>query len=464
MTYVLHTLAIFTLLMISSPVLAQDNSSATAAPPATDEQEVTLVAKDAEELNTISDPKSVPLASDSMDDWFDTVFQRFNIQEGENNGKFILTASQSVMLKPTDPQYGNAYMNAFDKAMITLQNEYVKIRFGSTVVDKVQSFYADNSTLRKEIELPSVSDPSYIEKVLLIMQKGLEVTDKQLDKQLIELGVSPSTLSQLTPVRKKDLFRDKFIQNTITKASGSIAGLFPIQTNVITDSNGDTVVGVVAIASDKTIQIAKDISLQRESIITGAGRDIQSLLPETDEEFLATLGVRLAYDKDGTPAIISYGISSYMPNSSDSYINNTLKAEAKNGAVAKGNAQIAEIVNGRMNTNESIKTGEEIRTYVEREMKPDSDTIEKTIKNVINITNRNIRSSAKVKLQGISTVKTWRHTSEDGHRYYGAVRVWKYSTLEAVNAFNNPRKAAAKSQKYDQSQQESKPVNTMDDF
>lgn len=464
MKYVLHTLVILTLLMINSPVIAQDNAAVTATPPATDEQEVPLVAKDAEELNTISDPKSVPLASDSMDDWFDTVFDRFNVQEGENNGKFIITASQTVMLKPTDPQYGNAYVNAFDKAMIKLQNEYVKIRFGSTIVDKIQSFYADNSTLAKEIELPSVNDPSYIEKVLLIMQKGLEVTDKQLDKQLIELGVSPNTLSQLTPVKRKDLFRDKFIQNTITKASGSIAGLFPIQTNVITDNKGNTVVGVVAIASNKTIQIAKDISLQRKSLITGGGRDIQSLLPETKEEFLATLGVRLAYDKDGTPAIISYGISSYMPNSADSYINDALKAEAKNSAVAKGNGQIAEIVNGRMNTNESLKTGEEIRTYVERELKPDSDTIEKTIKNVINITNRNIKSSAKVKLQGISTVKTWRYTSEDGHRFYGAVRVWKYSTLESVNAFNNPRKAAADSRKYDSSQQESKPVNTMDDF
>lgn len=153
-----------------------------------------------------------------------------------------------------------------------------------------------------------------------------------------------------------------------------------------------------------------------------------------------------------------------MPNSSDSYINDTLKAEAKNSAVAKGNAQIAEIVNGRMNTNEAKKTGEEIRTYVERELKPDSDTIEKTIKNVINITNRNIKSSAKVKLQGISTVKTWRHTSEDGHRYYGAVRVWKYSTLQAVSDFGKPRQPAARTKNYDPSQQASKPVNTMDDF
>jgi len=444
--------------------VAQDTSTATPAVAASDDANVEIVAKDAEEINTISDPKSVPLASDSMDDWFDTVFQRFGVQEGENDGKFILTASQTVMLKPTDPQYGDAFVNAFDKAMIKIQNEYVKTRFGSTMVEKAQSLYADQSTHAKEIELPSVNDPSYLEKVLLIMQKGLEVTDKQLDKQLIELGVSPSTLSQLTPVKKKDIFRDKFLANTITRASGSIAGLFPIQTNIITDTKGNTVVGVVAIASDKTIQIAKDISLQRQSIITGAGRDIQSLLPETDKEFLATLGVRLAYDKDGTPAIISYGISSYMPNSDNNYINDTLKAEAKNSAVAKGNGQIAEIVNGQMNTNESVKRGEEIRTYVERELKPDSDTIERTIQNIINITNRNIKSSARVKLQGISTVKNWRYTTEDGHRFYGAVRVWKYSTLQAVTNFNNPRKAAAASTTYEQSQQESKPVNTMDDF
>lgn len=425
---------------------------------------------DVNELNTMSDPKSVPTASDSMEDWFDSVLEKFRIDSfGENNGKFILYASQSVSLKPIDPQYGDALVNSFDKAMMKLQEKYLMIRFGKTTTEKIKSFYSDRSTNAKDIALPPIEDPGYLGKLLAVFEKGLDVTEKKLDQKLIELGVNAEELARLTPTKKKDVFRDKFLKQTIRQASGSISGLFPIQTNVITDNSGRTVVGIVAIASPKTIQIAKDISLQRKSVIYGKGRDITSLLPATPEEYIGTLGVRLTYDKDGTPAIISYGIASYRPDTDDDYINDELKSEAKADAVSSADAQIAEIINGRMNAKNERKRGEEVRKYVEREMKPGSDTVEKTIKNIIKITQNEAKSSAQARLQGISTVKRWRYTAKSGQKFVGAVRVWKYSTLKAVNSFNQPTSQKKRSGKKQQSsfqtfQQSSKPVNSMDDF
>ncbi len=432
-------------------------------------QENSISQNDINELNSMSDPKSVQTASDNMDDWFDSVLDQFNIETiGENNGKFVVKASQSVSLKPTDPQYGDALVNAFDKAMMRLQEEYLMIRCGNEIVKKSRLSNSDRSTHAKEIPLPPVDNPEYLGKVLKIFEKNLDVTEKKLDQQLIELGVDPNELSRLPQTKKKDIFRDKFIKETIRSASGSIAGLFPIQTNVIIDSAGRTVVGVVAIASHKTIQIAKDITLQRKSLIQGEGRDIKSLLPQTNEEYIGTLGVRLAYDQDGIPAIISYGIASYRPDTGDDYINDELKAEAKDAAVSSADAQIAEIINGRMNAKNERKSGEEIRKYVEREMRPDSDTVEKTIKNIIKMTNKNAKTSAQAKLQGISTIKTWRHTTKTGQKFVGAVRVWKYSTLRAVNSFNNPsatkKQSANKKQQFQTYQKSSKPVNTMNDF
>lgn len=432
-------------------------------------QETAINQSDVNEINAMSDPKSVQTASDDMDDWSESVLAQFNLDNfGEKNGKFVLYASQSVSLKPTDPQYGDALVNAFDKAMMKLQEKYLMIRFGKTMTDKVKSFYSDGSTNARKIPLPPVDHAGYMAKLLKVFEKGLDVTEKKLDQQLVELGVDPAELAQLTPTMKKDIFRDKFVKDTIRKASGSIAGLFPIQTNVITDSSGSTNIGIVAIASPKTIQIARDISLQRKSLIKGKGKDIKALLPGSNQEHLGTLGIRLTYDQDGTPAIISYGIASYNPDTGDDYMNDELKADAKNAAVANADAQIAEIINGRMNAKNERKTGEEVRKFVEREMKADSDTVEKTIKNIIKITNNEAKSSARAKLQGISTVKKWRHTTENGQKFVGAVRVWKYSTLQAVNSFNSPRPAAKptarKKQPFQTRQQSSKPVNTMDDF
>ena len=438
------------------------------APPVPPSNENSILQNDIDELNKMSDPKSVQSATDNMEDWFKGVFKQFNIQEGEDNGKFVVTASQSVLLKPTDPQYGDALVNAFDKAMMKLQESYVKYRFGRTMVNKTKSMFLDSSTNAREIALPPVQDLGFMNKALVVFEKGLDVTEKKLDKQLIELGTDPEELAKLTPTLKKDLFRNKFLKEILTEASGSIAGLFPIQTNVITDSKGRTSVGIVAIASQKSIQIAKDITLQRESLIQGKGRDIAKLLPKTEEEYLGTLGVRLAYDEDGSPAIVSYGIASYQPEGDDDYINDEISAIAKTSAESNANAQIAEIINGRMNVKNSQLTGEEKKKFVEMEMKPNADTIEREITNIVKISNDKAKSSASAKLQGISTIKKWRFTTKDGHKYVGAVRVWKYSTLRAVNAFNNPQSAqqtaAKKNQQFRNFQQESKPVNTKDDF
>lgn len=445
------------------------NSTDAVSTPPVASQSHAVDQSDINEQNTLSDAKAIPSASDNMDDWADSVLQHFHIDRfGENNGKFVLYASESVSLKPTDPQYGDALVNAFDKAMMKLQGKYLIDRFGEISTQKIRSFFSDTSTHAKEIEFPHAEDPGYIGKLLSVLNKSLDVTDKKLDKKLIELGVDPATVAKATPKIKKDLFRDKFIKSTLTQASGSIAGLFPIQTNVISDKKGRTSIGVVAVASPKTIQIAKDITLQRQSLIRGKGRDLDALLPREKQEYIGTLGVRLAYDQDGTPAILSYGIASYMPDSGDDYVNDELKSDAKDTARSNANAQIAEIINGRMNTRQQKKQGEEIRKFVEREAKPDSDTIEKEIKNIIKITNRIAKSSAHARLQGISTLKTWRYTLPSGQKFVGAVRAWKYSTLHAVNSFNKShatREGNHNGKKtYNRFQQSSKPVNTMDDF
>ncbi|MEA1955216.1 MAG: hypothetical protein U9N02_01835 [Campylobacterota bacterium] len=419
-------------------------------------------------INEMSNPNNIPKlsASDTVENWSENVLTSMGLSSfGENNGIYTLFAQQGVSLKPIDPQYGDALINAYDKAMMKIQKQYIMNRFGDIAADKIKSSYINRSTDAKKIELPPASSPSFWGKIVLVLEKKLDVKEKELDTQLLEMGVHPDTLEKATPTKKKDLFRDKFIKDTIRKASGSMAGLIPIQTTISKGTDGNTVVGIVAVASTKTIQIAKDITYQRKSLVKGKGRDIPSLLPTSNKKFISTMGVRLAYDIDGSPAVISYGLASYRPDSGDDYINEELKSEAKSAAIANADAQIAEMVNGRMHAENIRKNGEETRKYVERELKLDSDTIEKTVKNIIKITQKNIKSSASVKLQGISTVKRWHFTTKDGVKFVGAVRVWKYSTLKAVKSFNKPEiTKEIKKKNYNNFHQSSNIVNTMDDF
>jgi len=447
------TLSLITTVLMSTSVFADTTISQT----------------DVSMQNDMSDPKKVTFvdATDSVEKWSNNFLTKFGLSSfGENNGKFILFAKQAVSQKPTDPQYGDAVINAYDKAMMKIQEQYIMDRFGKITVKKIKSFYMNRSTDAKQIKIPQTYTKGFWNKISLILEKKLDLKEKELDVKLIEMGVSPETLAKTIPTKKKDLFRDTFLKITIQKASGSMAGLVPLQTTIAKDSHGKTVVGIVAIASDKTIQIAKDITLQRKSMIKGKGRDIATLLPNSNKEFISTMGVRLAYDLDGTPAIISYGIASYRADTGDDYIDDELRDEANQAAIANADAYIAEMVNGYMSAKNSRKTGEETRKYVQRELKVDSDTIEKTIKNIVKITNKNAKSSASVKLQGISTVKRWSYKSKDGIKFVGAVRVWKYSTLKAIKSFNNHTNSYSngKKAKYNNFQQESSIVNTMDDF
>lgn len=429
----------------------------------------TISQEDVQKINEMSDANTIPelSASDSIDDWADSALNKFGLSEfGEHNGKFFIFAQQTVMLKPTDPQFGDSVANAYDKAMMKLQEKYVMIRFGKTTVDKMKSFYSDRSTNAKNIELPSPSAPGFLSKLMLVLDKKLDVIGAKLDDELVALGEDRDSIMKMTPKMKKDIFRDKFVKNTIRKAQGSIAGLIPIQTSLASDKKGTYSIGVIAVASQKTIQIAKDISLQRKSIVSGKGREVSTLIPKSNEQFLGTFGTRLAYDMDGSPMIISYGMASYLPDSGDDYINDELKSDARSTAIANADTQIAELINGQMNVKSQKKSGEEIKKYVEREVKANSDTIEKTIKNIIKITDKTIKSNASAKLQGISTVKTWRFTTAEKHKYIGAVRVWRYSTLKAVNDFNKPNRDrdSKKKKTYSSNIQASEPVNTMNDF
>lgn len=426
--------------------------------------------QDVDKINELSDAKAIPQlsASDTIDDWADKALVKFGLDDfGETDGKFFVFSQQSVSLKPTDPQFGDAVVNAYDKAMIKLQEEYVMLRFGKTTIDKVKSFYSDRSTNAKELELPKVEDPGFLSKVMLVLDKKLDLIGAKLDEELIEMGADRDSIKSMTPTMKKDLFRDKFVKSTLRSAQGSIAGLIPIQTSIASDNKGTYSIGVIAVASPKTMQIAKDISLQRQSIVTGKGRDISTLLPASPKQYLGTLGTRLSYDMDGSPIIVSFGMASYVPDSGDDYINDELKSDARGAAIANADGQIAELINGRMNVKEQRKSGEEVRKYVEREVKPNSDTIEKTIKNIIKTTDKMTKSTASAKLQGISTAKRWRYTTPEGHKYVGAVRIWKYSTLKAVNDFNKPRRASSQKEtdrSYVPNIQASEPVNTINDF
>jgi hypothetical protein len=425
----------------------------------------TISQKDVVEQNKMSDASQM-ISSEDLDDWAEVFRESFGFAENNlsTDGKFFVYATSPVSVKESDPQYGNALISAFDEAMSKIQKQYVMTLFGKNITDKVKSFYSDESTNNEEIKLPKAGSPGFFDKLLGVLSKKLDLTEKKLDEELIDAGVDPESLKKIPQTKKKDIFRNSLIKTNIQKASGSMAGLVVVKTAIATGENGQSHIGVIAISSPKTKQISKDISLNRESLISGKGSKIINLIPKNKSDFINNFGTRLAYDENGSPNIISYGIASYTP-SKNSYINANLKQRAKQSAKSNADGQIAELVNGYMSVRNSDKSGFENKKYAERELVPNSDTMIREVNNVVQVMSEKIKSSARVNLQGISTIKNWHWTSKAGHKFVGSVRVWNYDNVASIEGLKNGKFSKKRKQlKSINKIEDSKTVNTIYDF
>ena len=424
-----------------------------------------ITSKDIALQNTMSND-SLIISEDNLDDWADGFKDKFGFSDNNTteDGKIFVYASAPVLLNALDPQYGNALVSAYDEAMTKIQQQYIMTLFGKIIVSKVQSVYSDESTNAEKIELPKPNSVRFSNQLFRVLDKKLNLVEAKLDKELIDAGSDLASLKGLSVVIKKDLFRNSLIKTSLKKASGSMSGLMVVKTAIATRKDGQNYIGVIAIASPKTKQIARDISLNRKSLITGKGQDIQALLPVTTENFLKTFGTRLVYDQDGLPTILSYGFSSYVPDS-NSHISSNLKQRAKKSAINNADAQIAELVNGYMSITSKDTSGIESKKYAERENTVGSDTLIKEVQNIVQIMSEKLKSSASVKLQGISTLKRWRLTTKNGQKFVGVVRFWSYKNLRAIKSlksgvFYKERKKL----KPINSLQDSKTINSVDDF
>jgi len=386
--------------------------------------------------NNIEKPQPPVDITQQLIEWKDEFANKMHIHYGENNGKYFGYTQEVVSLRASDPQFVDALVNAYDKAYLKAQQEYAMDLFGNIITKQLRESFKNQSTNAKEIEFTNYKQPGFWTKISLLLDKMTAVADKKLDNLLIKLGVSEEELSKMTPKEKKVYFKDKFIKNTIKKAAGSVNGMFIIQSAWSIDNNGNALVGLITVVSPKTKQIAKDIMLNRETLIKGKKRNIDEIIPKSSKTLSQMWGVRLSYDKDGKPVIISYGISGYK-KSKDFYTNQSLKEDAFDDAMSNADSQIALVVNGYLNSKVERKRGELIEKYVEREIKPNSATLDKQIKNIIKKAYEMTKADAKMQLQGISTYRKWSYTLPTGVEMVGVVRVWKYSTLNAVNKFKH---------------------------
>ncbi|ECP5270684.1 hypothetical protein MNG75_001189 [Campylobacter lari] len=428
---------------------------------ATPQAEITQ--EDVKAQNEMSDASSKDITPKSLDDFFEEFAQNFGIEYGiTKDGKTFYTGRSVVALSDSDPQFAQALQNAYQKAMLNLQSDFIEDAFGRIAVSKIQNYESDNSTNAKEFEeLPKGSV------VGQIFDKLVQLSGAKLDKALKDLGIN---VEGLTEERKKTLLKEEFLNKTITSAVGSMSGLIPVQT-IVTQRRGQYDIGVIAVVSKKTRQLAKDMSLARQSNIKGKGKNINEYLPKDNKGFLNEYGIRLVYDEKGSPVILSYGNWGYIADANNAKKTNILEDRAKDTASTMADAAIIEFINTNLSLKDEKTTGESYEEVIKQSLNINDNTTQEEIKDFTNIVekiNTKIKASASGKIKGIKTLKKWSYKSENGIEHVGVVRFYSYDNVaninEALKSNSNTSVPKTESKKSSNIQRSSNVVNDIDDF
>lgn len=417
---------------------------------------------DIEEQNQLSDASTKDITPKTLNDFFDDFANDYNIQYGETNkGKTFFTGRATVALPATDPSFAKALNLAFDNAMLNMQAEFVRDAFGRQSTVLSQSLFSDDSTNAREFEkLPAEG------RFAQLLDKVVKLSGAKLDSALQELGVEG--IEGLTEERKKVLFADSLVQKISESAFGNMQGLVPIQTSMTQVSDNLYEVGVIAIMSSKTKQIANDMRQKRASLIKGKGRQLKDVLPQKNEGLINEHGIRLVYNENGAPVIVSYGQWSYQPDS-DAYMNNRKMEVATEQATSRADAAVSAFINTAIEFKRSSESSVEIERSITETVKGnDISQSEQTAKEVIDITNKDVTARSTMNLRGLRTLKRWSAKDANGVAYVGVVRFYAHENVENTNEMLAPSKPAAQTQSAPKASQsvnrKSRVVNDMDDF
>lgn len=428
---------------------------------AQDIQNTQISQQDINTQNEMSNASTKDISPKSIEDFFEEFADKFDIKYGvSKNAKTFYTGKSTVIINDTDPQFAQALQNAYQKAMLNLQSEFVKDAFGRIATSKIQSYEADNSTNAREFEeLPKGGA------IKQILNKLSQLAGAKLDKALNDLGIDTKSLSE---DRKKTLLKQEFLSKTITSALGSMSGLVPVQT-IVTQRRGEYDVGVIAVISNKTRQLAKDMALSRKSNIKGKGKAISEYLPKDKKGFLNEYGIRLIYDENGAPVILSYGNWGYVADSSNAKKTNILEDSAKETALTMADAAIVEFINTSISLKDERTTGESYEDIIKQSINLNDNSTQVQTQNITNIidkVNSKIKASASGKIRGIRTLKKWSYTSENGIEHVGAVRFYSYENLANANEALKPKTNTQKNEvkKSSNIQRNSNIINDIDDF
>lgn len=260
----------------------------------------------ADEMNkTVSTHANAPTASSIVQKDIEDYCREAKITLGTvtPKGAKYLAHVEPVLAKAGSPNFVRSRSLAFAKAYQNALAEYVIGKVGETATETLVTYFDDDSSDRLE---PATTIAGTQER---IKEKVDQLTEAQLDKGLRELGVTPA--GSITEVRA--LARNIILSKSIKTAAGAASGVVPVQTFEGWNESPDAsvqlyAVGVIVRGGRDTEAVANALRAKEKPALQKPelAISVADAMP-SDEELVSQFGVRMFFDENGTPALLSFG-------------------------------------------------------------------------------------------------------------------------------------------------------------
>ena len=360
--------------------------------------------------------------------------------EGANqnkNGLFMVQVGiGAIQAPPGHPSYNDARVRAFDKAMLDAKaklakslEEEISVAVETAYVEPPKEMKGPEQEMAKAIaDMPDDS----------ILGKATTLIKKKLDNALKEEGydadaakaAGQSKVDELRAKLEAVSSKDSFKKSTRAGATSAISGAQAYYTvEVVKGKRAE--IGVVLIWSPKLGEMASSLVTGKAVAGTKAKAPIREQITKDSKVLLSTFGIQQKVNEKGDYVLVSYGQSGARNDSSRS------AQAAYDKAALQARAQIRQFAGETVSVSEAQDQAEETLEYDNGALPDynDSSSYEQYQQSV----------AAKMKINGIMTVKKWNATHPvSGKPVYGVIMSWSPADADFARSMKKTIEATAK--------------------
>lgn len=429
------TVKVLALAVLMAPafVLAQDAAAPAAVPAAAAATQAapaaapaTIPAEASTALNKAA-TTHVPLTARSIvEKDIDAFCKEAGITLGEvtPKGAIYLKGLKRVEVNKTSPDFVRMRMLNFSEAYSDAVAKYVMDKMGATLAEQFNETFMDQSSDRLQSARTFKSTAERIE------EKVKQLAEAKLDDGLRKLGVTPNPSA--TVAEKRVLAKKTLVQKTLNNAVGSAAGLLPIQTFEGWDEQGKYALGCVIRGGAETETIAECLRYKQRPVLSrpDRGLTVQEALP-TDAELISQFGVRMFFDKNGVPALLSFGQWGSAYTGTDEDMAEDAMEHAVKQARNVADDQLTMFINSTITLHQESERGRTRENAVTFDV--NGVPTEQTVKGIIDTNLEQARQKGSDTMIGRSTVceKVLVHPTS-GQKVAVCVRMWSFGQYDAM--------------------------------